>query len=180
MNRKIIFTLLSPVWGRIHKIGGNFEHLAHESWPQTCGWIVLKLYKKQTKSEKHKFCHDIMISYIEAVVKIRQGFTQVIMYVPYKSKHLWRKSIELRRSRSDFESKWWTNWGLTSKLFVYATHNLDSFVPNFGYFLNSFDNYNLVVCKRHKIRKYSFAVCWHTSNLFALPCVISWAHGKVD
>ena len=147
----MIFMLFNLVWGLPHQIKRNFKYFIQETRPRTCGWIVLKLYKKQTKSEKHKFCHDIMISYIEAVVKNRQGFTQVITYVPYKSKHLRRKSIELRRSRSDFEWKWRTNWGLTSKLFVYATHNLYSFMPNFGYFLNSFDNYNLVVCKRHKI-----------------------------
>jgi len=134
MNRNIIFTLLSPVWGRIHKIGGNFEHLAHESWPRTCGWIVLKLYKKQTKSEKHKFCHDIMISYIEAVVKNRQGFTQVITYVPYKSKHLRRKSIELRRSPFRFWVKVTDKLGFDFKTFLYAKHNLDSFMPNFGNF----------------------------------------------
>ena len=48
---------------------GNFEHLSHEPWPLTCGRIVLKLYKKLTKSENHKICHDIMISYVEAKVK---------------------------------------------------------------------------------------------------------------
>ena len=53
----------------IHEMEGNFEHLSHEPWPRTCGRIVLKLYKKLTKSENHKICHDIMISYVEAKVK---------------------------------------------------------------------------------------------------------------
>jgi len=140
MNRKMIFTLLSPMWGRIREIEGNFEHLAHEPWPWTCGQIVLKFHKKQTKSKNYKICHDIMISYVEAVVKNWEGFEQVVTYTPYKLKHLRRRSIELRRRCADFESKWQVNWGLTLKLFVFATYNLDSFMPDFGNFLDTFDN----------------------------------------
>ena len=32
----------------------KIEHLVHETWPQTCGWIVFKFYKKQMKSENHE------------------------------------------------------------------------------------------------------------------------------
>ena len=137
----MIFTLLSPMWGRIQKMEENFEHLAHEPWLWMCGWTVLKFYKKQMKSENHKICHDIMITYLEAVVKNWEVFAQVVTYALYKSKHFRRRSIELRRSRSDFEAKWRLNWGLTSKLFVYATDNLDCFMPNFDYFSDPFDNF---------------------------------------
>ena len=67
---------------------GNFEHLAHEPWPRTCGRIVLKFYKKQTKIENYKICPGIMISDVEAVVKIIEGFEQVVTYALYKSEYL--------------------------------------------------------------------------------------------
>ena len=70
----MIFTLLRPIWGPIHEMEGNFKYLAHEPWPQTCGRIILKFDNKQTKSENHKFCHDIIISYDEAMIKIWEGF----------------------------------------------------------------------------------------------------------
>ena len=41
----------------------------HEPWPRMCGQINLKFYKKQTKSENHKICHDIIISKVETVGK---------------------------------------------------------------------------------------------------------------
>ena len=66
MNRKMIFTLLNPIWGRIHEMEGNFEHLAHEPWPQTCGRIILKFHKKQMKSENHDHKR------VEAMVKIEK------------------------------------------------------------------------------------------------------------
>ena len=56
-------------------------------------------------SENHKIYLGIMISYVEAVVKNWEGFTQVVTDASYKSKHLRRRSIELRRINSDFESK---------------------------------------------------------------------------
>ena len=61
--------LINLVCGLTQQMKRNFEHLVHETRPRTCGRIVLKFYKKQTKSENHKLCHGIMISYVEAVVK---------------------------------------------------------------------------------------------------------------
>ena len=52
MNGEIIFILWTPMLGHIRQMKGNFKHLVHESWPRTCGGIVLKFYKKQTNSEK--------------------------------------------------------------------------------------------------------------------------------
>jgi len=34
------------------------------------------------KNENYKFCPGIMISYVEAVVKIIEGFKQVVIYAP--------------------------------------------------------------------------------------------------
>ena len=64
----MIFMLLIPMWGLIQDMKANFEHLVHETWPWTCGQIIFKFYKKQTKSENYKICHNIMISYVEAMV----------------------------------------------------------------------------------------------------------------
>ena len=60
------------MWGRIQEQTTNFEHLVHETWPRTCGRIVFKFYKKQTKFENHETCQDVMISYVEAVIKIEE------------------------------------------------------------------------------------------------------------
>jgi len=87
--------------GHIHEMKGNLEHLPHEHWPRMSGQIVLKFCKKQMESKNHKICHDIMISYAEAKVKIWEGFEQVITYTPQKSKHLRKRSKELR-SRPEF------------------------------------------------------------------------------
>ena len=101
----MLFMLLGPMLGNIHAMEGNLKHLAHEPWPQTCGRIILKFYKNQTKTENYKFCPSIMISYVEAVGKSIEDFEQVVMYAPYKSKYLRRRFLELRSSRSDFELK---------------------------------------------------------------------------
>jgi len=101
MSQKLIFTLLSPILGHIHEMKGNLEHLPHEHWPRMSGQIVLKFCKKQMEYKNHKICHDIMISYAEAKVKIWEVFEQVITYTPQKSKHLRKRSKELR-SRPEF------------------------------------------------------------------------------
>ena len=76
----MIFMLFSIMWGRNQEQTTNFEHLVHETWPRTCGRVVFKLYKKQTKSENHETWEDVMISYVEAVIKIWEGFAQVVTY----------------------------------------------------------------------------------------------------
>ena len=76
MNGKMIFMLFSIMWGRIQEQTTNFEHLVYETWPRTCGRIVFKFYKKQT-IENLETCRDVMISYVEAVIKNWGGFAQV-------------------------------------------------------------------------------------------------------
>ena len=83
-NEKMIFMLFSIMWGRIQEQTTNFEHLVHETWPRTCGRVVFKFYKKQTKSENHETCQDVMISYVEAMIKIWEGLVHVVMYDAYK------------------------------------------------------------------------------------------------
>jgi hypothetical protein len=50
----------------------NFKHLVQETRPRTCGLMVFKFKKKQTKSENQEICQDVMISYVEAVIKKRR------------------------------------------------------------------------------------------------------------
>ena len=85
----MIVMLLSVVWGRIHERTRNFGHLVHETWSWTCVRSVFKFYKKQTKSENHETCWDIVISYMEAMIKILEDFVHVIMYDAYKAGHLY-------------------------------------------------------------------------------------------
>jgi|KBSSwiStaDraftv2_1062776.scaffolds.fasta_scaffold758761_1 hypothetical protein len=39
-------------------------------------------------SENHVICHDIMISYVDAVIKNWDGFAKVVTYVGYEIKNL--------------------------------------------------------------------------------------------
>ena len=92
MNGKMIFMLFSIVWGRIQDQTTNFEHLVHETWPRTRGRVIFKFYKKQTKSKNHETCQDVMISYVEAVIKIWEGFAQVVIYDAYHLVGLFTRS----------------------------------------------------------------------------------------
>ena len=47
----------------------KIEQLVQETRPRTCGRMVFKFIKKQTKTENHEICQDLMISHVEAVVK---------------------------------------------------------------------------------------------------------------
>ena len=44
------------------------------------------MYKTQTKSENHETCPRVMISYIEAVIKIWKSFEKTVMHYVYKPK----------------------------------------------------------------------------------------------
>ena len=85
----MIVMLLSVVWGRIQERNRNFGHLIHETWPRTYVQSVFKFYKKQTKSGNHKTCWDIVIWYMDAMIKISEDFMHVIMYDAYKAGHLY-------------------------------------------------------------------------------------------
>ena len=53
-----------------------------------CDRIGFKFYKMQMNSENHVICHDIMISYVDAVIKNWDGFAKVVTYVGYEIKNL--------------------------------------------------------------------------------------------
>ena len=85
----MIVMLLSVVWGRIQERTRNFGHLVHETWQRTCVRSVFKFYKKQTKSENHETRWDVVISYVEAMIKISEDFVHVVTYDAYKPGHLY-------------------------------------------------------------------------------------------
>ena len=84
----MIVMLLSVVWGRIQERTRNFGDLVHETWPRTYVRSVFKFYKKQTTYENHETCWDVVISYVEAMIKIWEDFVHVVTYDAYKLGHL--------------------------------------------------------------------------------------------
>ena len=78
---KMILMLLSSIWVIVKDLNGKFEHLVHETWPRMCGRIDFQFYKNQTKSKNQEICHDIMISYVEDVIKIWEDFAKFLTYV---------------------------------------------------------------------------------------------------
>ena len=91
-DSKLIVMLVSVVWGRIQERTRNFGHLIHETCPRNCVWSVFKFYKKQTKSENHETCWDIVILYMETMINISEDFVHVIMYDAYHLVGLFTKS----------------------------------------------------------------------------------------
>ena len=76
----MIFMLFNTSYGLFEEQTGIFEHHAHETWPWTYDLVVLKLYKTQTKSENHETCWQVMISYLETMIKIWDCFEKVVKH----------------------------------------------------------------------------------------------------
>ena len=57
------------------------------------------------KSENHEICHDVMISYVEAVGKNWEGFVQFVTYDVYKPKHLRKKNRSVEKDSVRFGVK---------------------------------------------------------------------------
>jgi len=53
----------------MQEIKRKFEYFDQETRPRTSVRMIFKFYKNQTKSENHEICQDVMISYVEVVVK---------------------------------------------------------------------------------------------------------------
>jgi hypothetical protein len=70
VNAKMIFMLFSTSYNLFQEQTGLFEHHARETRSGTCNPVVLKLYKTQTKSENYETSRDVMISYVETLIKI--------------------------------------------------------------------------------------------------------------
>ena len=113
--------LFSIKWGRIQDQTTNFEHLVHKTWPWTCGRVVFKFYKKQTKSENHETCQDVMISYVEAVIKIWEGFAQVVTYDACKPKNFRRSFMISWRGRRVGKHRTWQTYVKPSQFFITAS-----------------------------------------------------------
>jgi hypothetical protein len=66
----MIFMLFITSYVLFQEKTGIFEHHAHETRPQTSDLVVLNLYKTLTNSKNHETCQDVMISYVETLIKI--------------------------------------------------------------------------------------------------------------
>ena len=82
-------------WKEIPKI---FDNECVAEW-------FLNPKKKKTKYENHEICQDLMISYVEAVVKNWEGFAQSVMYDVYKPKFLKKKNHSVEKDSARFEVK---------------------------------------------------------------------------
>jgi hypothetical protein len=63
---------------------------------------VYKLYKTQTKSENHETCPRVMISYVEAMIKIWKNFEKAVTHYVYKPKRSTLKLHDFMRSSLRF------------------------------------------------------------------------------
>ena len=52
-------------------------------------------------------------------------------------------------------------FGFAFKTFCIGKHNLHSFIPNFGYFLNPFDNFNFSATIVFKLMQFGFELIQH-------------------
>ena len=121
MNRKMIFILFSIMWGHIQEHTTNFKHLIHETWPQTCGRVVFKFYKKQTKTENLETCRDVMISYVEAVIKNWGGFAQVCHVRCLPPRRPLHEIMKLLRRFFGLQVSYVTTYVKPSQIFITAS-----------------------------------------------------------
>ena len=89
----------------------KYDHERVAEW-----FLNSKKANKVRKSWDLSRSHDII--HVGCGKKIEKVFAQSVMYDVYKPKYLRKRIIALRKIRYDLESKWRSNWGLTSKLFV--------------------------------------------------------------
>ena len=139
----MIVMLLSVVWGRIQERTQNFRHLVHETWPWTCVRSVFKLYKKKTKSENHETCQDVIISYVEAVIKICEGFAQVVTYDAYHLVGLFTKSWYFFGDSSVCKHRTWQLAQNLLKFLSQPTHMISWHLDKFCDFRTSFAFYRI-------------------------------------
>ena len=117
--------LLSVSWGHIQEQTTNFEPLVHETWPRTYGPVVFKLYKKQTLSENHETCRDVMISCVKAVIKSWQRFVKVVTYDAYKPKNLRRSFMISCGGRRGGKHRTWQSFTKCCQIFITSfTHDI--------------------------------------------------------
>ena len=117
----MIVMLLSIVWGRIQEWTWNFRHLVHETWPRTCVRSVFKFYKKKTKSKNYETCWDVVISYVESMIKISEDFVNVVTYDAYKLKNLWRSFMISWRGRQGGKHRTWQTCVKPPQFFITAS-----------------------------------------------------------
>ena len=83
------FEVLSMKWNEISNIlSRKHDHKCASEW--------FKIKKKQMKSKNYEIYQYLVISYVEAIVKIWESFEHFVTYDAYKSKHLKERLVALR------------------------------------------------------------------------------------
>jgi hypothetical protein len=95
-NAKMIYMLFSTSYALFQEKIGIFKHDAHETRLRTCDPVVLKLYKTQINSKNHESCWDVMISYVETMIKIWKCFVKVATHYVLKLNRPSHEIIELQ------------------------------------------------------------------------------------
>ena len=144
MNGKMIFMLFSIMWDRIQEQTTNFEHLVYETWPRTCDRVVFKFYKKQTKTENLETCRDIMISYVEAVIKkIKEASRKFVTYDAYHLVGLFTKSWNFFGDSSVCMHRTWQLARNLLKFLSQPPHVISRHLDKFHDFRTSFAFYRI-------------------------------------
>jgi hypothetical protein len=88
--------LESVFWGSVRKLTQKFKVLVHVTRPSKSGRSVFKLDKIHTKSENNETCRGVMLSHVEAMIKIWESLEQVVgsdAQNPDISTHVYSKDV---------------------------------------------------------------------------------------
>ena len=121
INGKMIFMLFSIMWGRIQEQTTNFEHLVHETWPRTCGWVVFKFYKKANEVQKSwnlLRCHDIICGGYDKNLRRFRVSCHVRCLQPRRPLH---KIMKLLRRFFSLQASYVTTCAKPSQIFFTAS-----------------------------------------------------------
>ena len=114
----MIFMLFSIMWGRIQEQTTNFKHLVHETWPQTCGRVVFKFYKKANEFRKLwnlSRCHDIICGGCDKNLRRFRTSCHV------RFKNLRRSFMILWRGRRGGKHRMWQTCAKPPQFFITAS-----------------------------------------------------------
>ena len=123
----MIIMVFNPYLGHSFETKRNFKHLVHETHPPLHAWAVFKFYKKQTKSKNNEIWQNVMISYVEAVVKNWEGFTQVVTHIAHNPKQLQRSFMIVENDLVWFGVKAMVELWFDSQTFCIANRHRRSY-----------------------------------------------------
>ena len=159
----MIFMLFSIMWGRIQEQTTNFEHLVHETWPQTCGRVIFKFYKKFVTYDAYHLValftkswnfFGLQASYVTTCVKPSHFFIIASTYDIMTSRQVSRFSVfvcfleNLKTTRPQIRGH--VSWTRCSKLVVCSwirphiiLNNMNIIFPIIFFIIRITSSYNL-------------------------------------